>query len=32
LKMQNYLMPMGLSSLGFVMIGLIVLWTGYRKN
>jgi hypothetical protein len=25
-------MPLGLYSLGFVMIGLIVLWTGYRKR
>ena len=31
-KEQNYLMPMGCSALGFVMIGLIVLWTGYRKK
>jgi ABC-type Fe3+-siderophore transport system permease subunit len=25
-------MPFGFFSLGFVMIGLIVLWTGYRKR
>ena len=29
---QNYLMPIGFANLGIVMIGLIVLWTGYRKN
>jgi hypothetical protein len=31
-KEQDYLMPIGCFSLGFVMIGLIVLWTGYRKK
>ena len=31
-KEQNYLMPIGCFSPGFVMIGLIVLWTGYRKK
>lgn len=31
-KTSNYLMPMGFQSLGFVMIGLIVLWTGYRQK
>jgi hypothetical protein len=30
-RVQNFLMPMGLFSLGFVTIGLTVLWTGYRK-
>jgi hypothetical protein len=29
---QVYLMPIGFFSLGFVMIGLIVLWTKYRKR
>lgn len=29
---QNYLMPRGFANLGIVMIGWIVLWTGYRKN
>jgi hypothetical protein len=28
----NNLMPLGFANLGIVMIGLIVLWTGYRKN
>ena len=32
LKEQNLLMPLGFYSLGLVMIGLIVLWTGYRKK
>jgi uncharacterized integral membrane protein len=32
LKMENFLMPFGFFTLGFVMIGLIVLWTGYRKK
>ena len=29
---QNLLMPLGLCSLGLEMIGLIVLWTGYRRK
>ncbi|HEY4358645.1 MAG TPA: hypothetical protein VGN16_23060 [Acidobacteriaceae bacterium] len=29
---QNMLMPMGCFALGFVIIGLTVLWTGYRKK
>jgi hypothetical protein len=29
---QNYFMPLGFYSLGFEMIGLIVLWTGYRRR
>ena len=29
---QNLLMPLGFCALGFVTIGLIVLWTGYRKK
>jgi hypothetical protein len=29
---QNLLMPLGFYSLGFEMIGLIVLWTGYIKR
>ncbi len=29
---QNFTMSMGLYRLGFVMIGMIVLWTGYRKR
>jgi len=29
---QNLLMPLGFYSLGLDMIGLIVLWTGYRKR
>src|ERR1035437_10664040 len=29
---QNLLMPLGFYSLGLEMIGLIVLWTGYRKK
>jgi hypothetical protein len=28
----NLLMPLGFCSLGFEVIGLIVLWTGYRKK
>jgi hypothetical protein len=28
----NNLMPLGFANLGIVMIGLIVLWRGYRKN
>jgi cell division protein FtsW (lipid II flippase) len=32
LKEQNLLMPLGFYALGFVMIGLTVLWTGYRKK
>jgi len=32
MRLQNYLMPLGFLSLGLVMIGLIVLWTGYRKR
>jgi hypothetical protein len=32
IKEENFLMPLGFYSLGFVMIGLIVLWTGYRKK
>lgn len=31
-KEQNYLVLIGCSSLGFVLIGLVVLWTGYRKQ
>ena len=31
-KEQVYLAPIGCFSLGFVMIGLVVLWTGYRKK
>ena len=31
-KEQNFLMPLGFCSLGLEMIGLIVLWTGYRKK
>jgi hypothetical protein len=30
--LPNNLMPLGFANLGIVMIGLIVLWTGYRKN
>lgn len=29
---QNYLMPLGFYSLGLEMIGLIILWTGYRRK
>lgn len=29
---QNNLMPLGFANLGIVVIGLIVLWAGYRKN
>lgn len=29
---QNLLMPLGFYSLGLEMIGLIALWTGYRKK
>jgi hypothetical protein len=32
LKEQNLLMPLGFCSLGLEMIGLVVLWTGYRKK
>ncbi len=31
-KIQNFLMPLGFVYLGIVTIGLIVLWTGYRKR
>ena len=31
LREQNLLMPLGFCALGFEVIGLIVLWTGYRK-
>jgi hypothetical protein len=31
-KEQNLLMPLAFCSLGLEMIGLIVLWTGYRKK
>jgi hypothetical protein len=31
-RIQNYLMPFGVAYLGIVMIGLIVLWMGYRKR
>lgn len=31
-KEQNFLMPLGFYSLGLEMIGLIVLWTAYRKK
>jgi len=31
-KIANFMMPMGVANLGIVMIGLIVLWAGYRKN
>jgi hypothetical protein len=31
-KIANFVMPMGVANLGIVMIGLIVLWAGYRKN
>ncbi len=31
-RIQNYLMPFGFVYLGIVTIGLIVLWTGYRKR
>ena len=31
-KIQNYLMALGFVYLGIVMIGMIVLWTGYRKR
>jgi ABC-type uncharacterized transport system YnjBCD permease subunit len=31
-KEQNLLMRLGFCSLGLEMIGLIVLWTGYRKK
>jgi hypothetical protein len=29
---QNFLMPLGFCCLGIEIIGLIVLWTGYRKK
>lgn len=32
MKTANFMMPMGVAHLGIVMIGLIVLWAGYRKN
>jgi len=32
LWVQNYLMPIGFASLGFVLVGLIVTWTGYIKR
>ena len=31
-QMQNYFVLLGFFTLGFAMIGLIVLWAGYRKN
>ncbi len=31
-KEQNFLMPLGFCALGLEMIGLIVLWTGFRKK
>lgn len=31
-KVQNFLMPIGFADLGIVAMGLIVLWTGYRKR
>jgi hypothetical protein len=31
-KIQNYFAPFGFVYLGIVMIGLIILWTGYRKR
>ena len=31
-KEQNFLMQLGFCALGLEMIGLIVLWTGYRKK
>jgi len=31
-KIQNFLMPFGFAYLGIAAIGLIVLWTGYRKR
>jgi hypothetical protein len=31
-RIQNFLMPFGFAYLGIVMIGLIVLWTGYRRR
>jgi hypothetical protein len=31
-KIQNYFAPFGLVYIGIAMIGLIVLWTGYRKR
>jgi len=31
-KIQNYLAPFGFVYLGIAMIGLIILWTGYRKR
>ena len=31
-QVQNYWMPFGFAYLGIVTIGLIVLWTGYRKR
>ena len=31
-KIQNFLAPFGFVYLGIAMIGLIVLWTGYRKS
>lgn len=32
LREQNLLMPLGFYSLALMMIGLIILWTGYRKK
>jgi hypothetical protein len=32
LSLENVLMPLGFAYLGIVAIGLIVLWTGYRKR
>lgn len=30
--LQNYLMPMGFAALTFIIVGLIVTWTGYVKR
>jgi hypothetical protein len=32
LYIENYLMPIGFASLAFVIVGLIVTWTGYRNK
>jgi hypothetical protein len=32
MQIQDFLMPLGFAYLGFVTIGLIVLWTGYKKR
>ena len=32
LSLENFLMPFGFAYFGIVAIGLIVLWTGYRKR